>query len=123
MTSAKLEKMSSKDLVKIFEKIALEQDEALLMDEYAKYNRLFDEMELLEQELKKRDGDQRRLLLALFPHPNAEVRLKAAMATLAIDLAGARETLQKIVDQNEFPQAAKASGMMSALDEGRYIPN
>lgn len=118
-----LQEMTVEQLVERFATMALEQDEALLMDEIGKYNRLYDKMEELEQELKGRDSDQRRLLLSLLDHPNAEVRLKAAIATLAIEPETARKVLQSISDSNEYPQAAYARGMMSALDAGRYIPS
>jgi len=115
--------MTVEQLVDRFVEIALAQDEALLMDEVEKYNRLYDQMDVLKQELKKRQGDGRASLLPLLKHKNAQVRLKAAITTLSIDPQAARNALQKIVDQKEFPQAANASGMMDALDEGRYVPS
>jgi len=118
-----LENMTVEQLVDRFVEIALAQDEALLMDEVEKYNRLYDQMDVLKQELKKRQGDGRASLLPLLKHKNAQVRLKAAITTLSIDPQAARNALQKIVDQKEFPQAANASGMMDALDEGRYVPS
>jgi hypothetical protein len=118
-----LQEMTVEQLVEQFTTMALEQDNALLEDEIGKYNRLYDKMEELEQELKERDDDQRRLLLPLIDHPNSEVRLKAAIATLSIDPEAARQALQHISDNNEYPQAAYARGMMKALDEGRYVPS
>lgn len=118
-----LQEMLVTELVERFTAIGLEQDEALLLDEIGKYNRLYDDMEALEKELKERTGDRRDSLLSLFDHKNAQVRLKAAIATLAIEPEAARKVLQNISDQNEYPQAASARSMMRALDEGRYIPN
>jgi hypothetical protein len=115
--------MSVNELVERFTVIALDQDRALLGDEIAKYNRLFDQMEAVEAELKERAGDQRRGLLPLYKHANAQVRLKAAMATLAVDPKAARDVLQKISDNQEYPGAAYARSMMRALDEGTYRPN
>jgi len=76
----------------------------------------------VEDALKSRNGDQRRALLPLFLHPNAQVRLKAATATLALAPEAARQTLQIISDRQEYPQAADARGMMRAVDKGRYVP-
>jgi hypothetical protein len=115
--------MSVNELVERFTVIALDQDRALLGDEIAKYNRLFDQMEAVEAELKERAGDQRRGLLPLYEHANAQVRLKAAMATLAVDPKAARDVLQRISDNQEYPEAAYARNMMRALDEGTYKPN
>lgn len=122
MTRKNLGAMSVEELVARFEAIALEQDDAIFNDDNAKYNRLFREMESLEQELKRREGDQRRALLPLLEHKNGQVRLKAAIATLAIDATAARQTLQEISDSNIYPEAADARGMMWALEEGRYFP-
>jgi hypothetical protein len=73
------------------------------MDEIAKFNRLFDQTEAVETELKTRDGDQRRMLLRLYNHRNIQVRLKAAKATLAVAPDAARRKIQEIADSREYP--------------------
>jgi len=118
-----LHDMTVEQLVEAFTTMALEQDEAILEDENTKYNRLYDRMEALKQEMKGRAGDQRRALLPLLGHKNAQVRLKAAIATLAIDLDAARNALHEISNRNEYPQAADARRMMRSVDEGRYVPS
>lgn len=123
MRKPNLGEMTVDELVDRFAAIALAQDEAILDDETTKYNRLYDQMELVKAELKSREDDQRRALSSLFKHPNAQARLKAAIATLAILPEPARIVLQTISDNNEYPQAADARGMMRALDEGSYMPN
>jgi len=115
--------MTADQLVERFKAIALDQDEAMLVDDNAKFTRLFWQMDAVEDELKARNGDQRRALLPLFDHSNAQVRLKAALATLALARPAARRTLQTIIDRQEYPQAADARGMMRALDEGTFIPS
>jgi hypothetical protein len=122
MNRDRLDGMTVTQLVERFTSIALAQDDALRLDEITKFNRLYDEMEGVENELKARDGDQRRALLSLFSHPNAQVRLKAATATLALAPEAARRTLQVISDRQEYPQAADARGMMRAVDKGTYVP-
>ena len=114
--------MSTENLVDAFKNIALQQDQALIGDDITKYNRLYDEMEEVELALKRRGQDQRRALTSLFEHPNAQVRLKAALATLAVAPQAARRTLQIISDCNEYPEAADARGMLRALDEGTFKP-
>ena len=93
MRRGRLEDLSMGELVEHFVAIALAQDHAMLHDENAKYRRLYHEMDSLEQELKSRPGDQRHVLVSLFNHPNAQVRLTAALATLALALEAARRTL------------------------------
>ena len=123
MKQSELASKSIDQLVDTFVSMALAQDYAELSDDLAKYNRLYDEMDTVRQELKSRAGDGRRALLPLLNHRNAQVRLKAAISTLALEPEASREALQKLVDSNEFPQAARASGMLEALDEGRYVPS
>ena len=123
MKRIKLENMTVDQLVERFVAIALDQDRAALHDDNAKYNRLYGQMDAVKQELKSRPADQRRALIPLHAHPNAQVRLKAAIATLALAPEAARRTLQVISDRNEYPQAADARGMMSALDDGTFVPS
>lgn len=122
MKRAKLEDMSPEELVDRFLAIAIEQDHAILYDDNARYNRLFDQMEAVEAELRSRAGDQRALLLPLHEHENLQVRLKSAIATLAILPEASRAVLQWLSDRKRQPQAGDARGMMRALDTGRYVP-
>jgi hypothetical protein len=123
MKRTELENMTVDQLVKRFNAIGLDQDTALAMGATAKFNRLFDEMEVVENELKVRDGDQRRALLRLYDHPNAQVRLNAVKATLAVAPEAARRMLQAIADSNEFPQAGDAGMTLVSLDRGIFKPS
>jgi hypothetical protein len=114
--------MTAEQLVQQFLAIGLEQDDALRRDDNAAYNRLYRQMDDLEEELRARVGDQRRALIGLYEHPNAQVRLTAAMATLALTPEAARLTLQAICDREEYPQAADARGTIRAIDAGTFIP-
>ena len=118
-----INEMTVEQLVERFTDIALGQDEAIRMDDNAKFNRLFEQMEAVKEELKARDGDQRRALLRLYKHPNAEVRLKAVKATLAVAPEAARRMLQAIADSNEFPQAGDAGMTLVNLDRGIFRPS
>jgi hypothetical protein len=117
-----LNKLSIDDLVGRFEKICLEQFEASMQFNSSRYNRAFDSMMAVSNELRSRPGDQRISLVSLYDHPNEQVRLKAAIHTLALFSDDAREVLQKLVDDRIFPQSADASGMLRGLDEGTYVP-
>jgi hypothetical protein len=114
--------MTVDQLVQCFTAIALDQDKALRKGQHAKFNRLYDDLDAVQRELKNRADDQRQALIALLRHPNAQVRLKSAIATLALAPDTARTTLQTISDQNEYPQAAYARDMINALGDGRFIP-
>ena len=122
MKHSLLGKMAVGELVKRFVAIALDQSEALLEGDHAKYNRLYGEMDAVEEELQSRSGDQRRALIPLHAHPNAQVRLKSAIATLALTPEAAQRTLQTMSDRDEYPQAAYARDMLAALEKGRVIP-
>lgn len=120
--SSEFAQLSEDQLVQEFVSVSLDQYQALRYRRTEQYNRLYDITEGIEKELKARVGDQRRRLVALYDHPNIQVRMKAAIATLAFDFEGARQVLQTIKDQQDFPFAAYAFGMLCALDEGRYVP-
>ena len=117
-----LQKLTTDQLVSRFVTLALEQDEALLMHDTAKNKCLFRLIEAVKAELKGRPGDARRALLALYNHPNPQVRLKAAKATLAIAPERAREVLQTITQRQEQPQALDAGMTIIALDDGTFKP-
>jgi Domain of unknown function (DUF2019) len=114
--------MTANQLVERFTAIGIEQDQALLRRQHAKFNRLFDEMVAIEDELKRRSGDQRRQLLPLYNHPNAQVRLNAAKATLAVAPEPARRALQTIADSREYPQAGNAGMSLDNLELGIFKP-
>jgi Domain of unknown function (DUF2019) len=122
MSQLTLKKLTIEQLVERFVATALDQDRAIRADKNARFNRLYHQLDAIEDELKQRPGDQRRALIALLEHPNAEVRLRAAFATLALVPDLARKTLQNISDWNEYPQAPNARGMLRGLDDGSYTP-
>ena len=122
MKASKLTHTSLEKLVQEFASLALAQDRAEIIGDIAKVNRLFDKLEEIESELKSRSGDQRRQLMSLYEHPNAQVRLKAASATLAIAPQAARAVLERIQRLKEFPQAGEAGMRLRHIDQGFYKP-
>lgn len=109
-------------LAEQFEVLALEKSNAINEGRNAKYNRLYWRLNAVEKELRARQGDQRRSLAPLYDHPNPQVRLDAAMATLVIFPDEARAALQMIIDRREFPQAIDAGFTLLYLKEGRFTP-
>jgi hypothetical protein len=109
-------------LVDLFTSIAVSQDEALLDNDTRRFKRLYERMGEVEGELKSREGDERRALTALYKHANAQVRLTAAIATLAIAPEEARSVLQSIRKNQEHPQALEAGMTIRGLDSGEFKP-
>ena len=122
MKRVNYQRLTVDELVQHFASLALEQDDALLDGDISKINRLFWRLEAAEAELKARDGDQRRALLKLYDHPNAQVRLKATKATLAVAPEAARRMLETIAESGELPQSGEAGMSIRNLDRGIFKP-
>jgi uncharacterized protein YdcH (DUF465 family) len=114
--------MTTADLVERFAQIGVAQGKALLRGENAKFNRLFDQMGEVSRELKRRDGDQRRALMALYNYQDMQVRMKAAIHTLAVAPVEARRMLEMIADSKWMPQAGHAGMSLWNLDRGVFKP-
>jgi hypothetical protein len=117
-----LAEMTTTDLVERFAQIGVAQDRALLGGEIIKFNRLFDQMAAVSNELKSREGDQRSALMVLYDYPNIQVRLKAAKHTLAVAPVEARRQIEAIAASNWMPQAGDAGMSLWNLDRGVYKP-
>ncbi|MBX9710081.1 MAG: DUF2019 domain-containing protein [Xanthobacteraceae bacterium] len=117
-----LQKESVEELVARFTAIALKQHEAVLYRQTTKYNRLYDQVVAVKDELKSRNDDERRALTSLYTYPNAMVRLQAARANLALGYTEARNVIQSIVDSDDQPLAFHAGMTLSNLDRGFYKP-
>ena len=122
MSCDKLRNLTSEELVQRFVEIGLAQDESLVYGKIAKFNRLFGQKDDVVQELRGRPGDQRRALLALYDHPNLQVRLNAVKNSLALAPEEGRRVLQAIADSHEHPQAGDAGMTLWTLDEGIFKP-
>ncbi|MGO9007606.1 MAG: DUF2019 domain-containing protein [Beijerinckiaceae bacterium] len=114
--------MTNDQLVERFAEIGIAQDEALFHDQYAKFNRLYDQMDRTERQLRARGPDARRSLMRLYDHPNLQVRLNAAKRTLAVAPFDARRIIQEIADSKLYPQAGDAGICLSNLDDGTFKP-
>ena len=121
MTARTLTKMSVEDLVARFEELAIAQGKEIDGSVKA-YNRLYDRLEAIEQELKSRDGDARQALVRLHGHRNFQVRITAANATLVVAPEEAREELEIIANSKLTPHCYQAVGTLRDLDSGFYKP-
>ncbi|CAD5297939.1 conserved hypothetical protein [Bosea sp. 62] len=123
MTQQKnLKSLSNAEIVNLFERLCIQQYDAMEREEQARVNRLVWRVHDLEMELKSRPGDQRCELMRLFGHPNMQVRLSAAQANLAVDYASARREIQAIKDSKWYPQAMDAGMTLYFLDTGESKP-
>lgn len=122
MTPARLNNVSVADLVERFTELGIGQYSAELHNDTAKQKRLLYAMRDVTEELKSRPGDQRSALLALYSHPNIQVRLMAAKLTLAVAPTQARQMLQEIADSKMYPQAMDAGMSLWNLDQGVFKP-
>lgn len=110
--------MSLEELLSSFVEIGIAQGEAAEEFRTAAYNRLFDRKSKILDELRRRGNDERRILIALYEHPNIQVRLNAAKSTYALNTVGARAVIQSIADSKISPWAGSAGMTLWSLDEG-----
>lgn len=110
------------DLVAYFAELGVAEDEAELRSAQATINRLVRRRFAVENELKARPGDQRRQLSRYFNHPNIQVQLNAATATLALFPAEARRKIEEIASWKVGPYELEAGMRLAALDDGTFIP-
>jgi hypothetical protein len=122
---ARYRAMSMQQLVAAYVAITVEQQDALNVFETATYNRLYDHVLAIENELADRPGDQRRALLPLLEHGKENVRLKAAVATLPVAPRAAREVIEALAARpgTSDQQAFEARERLESLDAGRYVPD
>ena len=123
MRQADLKSMTVDQLVDRFAEIGVAQDQALLYDEIGKFNRLFDQMHLVDIELRARGLAARLALLRLFDNQNMQVRLQAAKWSLGVAPEAARQVIESISESNWFPQAGDAGMTLSNLDLGIFKPD
>ena len=120
--SIPLNQLAVANLVERFLLSTLAQYEAELRAENGKYNRLYREMRAIRDELKSREGDQRRALLPFIDHPNAQVRLMAASSLLTIVPDRAKKALETVRDSRIVPQSVNAGFLLDGLEDRSFVP-
>src|SRR6516165_2843963 len=123
MTNADLQFLTVDQWVHRFADIGVQQDKAEQAEHDSKYKRLFFEMSDIQEELKRRSGDQRRALVTLLDYPNMQVRLRAAQYALAVAPEAARQTIEAIAASTWPPQCYDARNCLRRLDEGEFVPD
>lgn len=110
--------MTSDALVALYAEIGIAPAEALDFFETARFNRLFDQEMAIVNELRSHPGDERRLLLSLYGHPNRQVRLNVAQSTYMLNRAAAHAVLEEIAASRWLPQSANAGFSLLGIAEG-----
>ena len=121
-TTKDLQHLTVDELVRRFLELGLAQDESLLSGETRKHIRQIYAMRDVEWELKARPGDQRRALVALYGHRNAQVRVKAFTSTLAVE-STALQRLEELAVSGEHPQAGEAASRVRNIANGVFRPD
>ncbi|GGF65923.1 hypothetical protein GCM10007301_27020 [Azorhizobium oxalatiphilum] len=117
----KLSQLPTDQLVALFVELSLEMKRADDWMENGAYNRAHKKLRDVRAELKTRPGDGRHALLPLLAHPNIQVRLDAALATLALS-PEAEAALRGIAPLGTASQPFTARDILKALDDGSYKP-
>jgi hypothetical protein len=121
MTAIDLSTMPNPDLVREFVEIALQMSYAELRDQHERYGDLYKLQSMVANELKARGA--RDLLLPLLNDKRRPIRLFAALETLAVSPAKARETLEALRALKLYPETAMAASALQRLDEGFFVPD
>src|SRR3954447_25978648 len=117
-----LDQLTVSELVQRFLSLTLAQYEARFPSQAAKYNQFYGEMRNVRDELKRREGDQRRALLPFINHENAQVRLMAASSLLTIAPDRAKRALESVRDSGIVPPSVNAQVLLDGLEDGSFVP-
>jgi Domain of unknown function (DUF2019) len=132
VTSVDLSTKTTEELVRDFREAAFGLGNNV--DVPKRYNTLFDRLEAISGELRRRGPDARRALLPLLEVQGtgepfyfrrargAECRYRAARELLAVEPDRARATLLALVKDAPIYQQALARGTLASLADGTLIP-
>lgn len=110
------------ELIARFVSLGLEQEEMELAGNGSRANRAIRARWAVENELKSRDGDARRLLVRFYEHESFQVQCNTASATIALFPEQARRKLEYIRNGNLGLTSMDAGTTLSGIDSGRYVP-
>ncbi|MCQ8783342.1 DUF2019 domain-containing protein [Mangrovibrevibacter kandeliae] len=122
MTTQPLISLTLQELVAEFVEVSLQQERAERLLEQSKINRAVRRRFEIRDELKCRDGDQRRMLRDLYDHPSSQVQLNAASSTLFHFPEEARQKIEYLSRWEVGLVALEARTLLSALDKRGWVP-
>lgn len=116
----KLSNYSVEQLVDFFLMISREQRDLNVFGPPSKYNRLYDRILAIVEELKSRPGDQRNALRPFLDHLNLQVKMNAAYALLPIAKDEAVAVLRWVAESRHMPFCVDASMSVEAIEEDDF---
>lgn len=117
-----LSHMTNTELRDLFETLCIEQGKKFNPKGLERYKALFFEIREIAEELKKRPGDARYILIPFLAHEDWQVRLKAGHYTYAIAPVEARRALQWLQETKHGQFGPEAGFFLSGIDKGDFIP-
>lgn len=114
--STTLQMLSDDELVDRFGRLALNQHHTLESDDAAAYNALYDQMQPIEFELKRRGPSSHARLVRLLSHSNITVRLETARRLMETAPKEARLVLERIRSSGHFPHVGDAGMLLARYD-------
>ena len=122
MTTLNLQTATNEDLIATYIAISQQEDEAMLRNDIARGTRLVYRRKEVDDALRARGIEARRMLLPLLRHPHAQVRLNASKHLLAVAPTEARTTLEDLAAHGPGQQRGSAGRCLLLLDEGTFKP-
>jgi len=123
MSRIDLRQLTNEVLAERFRALALEKSEALLESNIRAANRIFDKMHAIDQELRVRGIDARKVLIPLLDDPDMRVQYEAALKSLAVAPQRALATIQAIAKRHLMPVSGEAGMALQALEDGIFKPD
>ena len=114
--STTLQTLTDDELVDRFGQLALRQHRTLESDDSDAYNALYDQMQPIEFELKRRGRSRHARLMRLLSHSNITVRLETARRLMETVPEEARPVLEEIRTSGQFPHVGDAGMLLAHYD-------
>ena len=122
MKKPSFQSQSIPELIAAYERIGIEQYDAIEDDKTSLYNKLYKLQRDIMNELIFRGFDARAQITKFLDHPNIQVRVYAAIDSLVVAPEAARAVLQEIRLSRIAPQCIDAGFIIIGLDDGSFIP-
>ena len=122
MKKPSFQSQSIPELIAAYERIGIEQYDAIEDDKTSLYNKLYKLQRDIMNELIFRGFDARAQITKFLDHPNIQVRVYAAIDSLVVAPEAARAVLQEIRFSRIGPQCIDAGFIIIGLDDGSFIP-
>ena len=122
MKKPSLQSQSVAELIAAYERIGIEQYDAIEDDKISLYNKIYKLQRDIMNELISRGFDARAQITKFLDHPNIQVRVHAAIDSLVVAPEAARAVLEEIWLSRIGPQCIDAGFIIRGLDDGSFIP-